>query len=305
MNGVVIAGLLTAIGVVCPANTALSDTGSLAGRLQLTVDLDTCVWAPGSEPPRALVTYTNLSSEELTFDRPTTGPRAHMQYDYSQWLVVSDSQGVPVAPAVGVYVELPAGVEWVPDVTVGPGETYWYYMELSWWGYDVETWNPGSYEVRAVYEYFDVPFLSFDDPDEEEQWMDQNHQLLLSNVVQLEILEQGAKAPEAIKLARDGAALDRSLPRMLVKGNLMADARAFTEAGASVTQESGRATIARGDNTVTLPVGRWPREMQDKHVPAIPSMGGGLLVPVRYVAESLGMRVHWDAKTKTANILTG
>jgi len=29
------------------------------------------------------------------------------------------------------------------------------------------------------------------------------------------------------------------------------------------------------------------------------------MVPVRYVAESLGMKVVWDPKTKTANIITG
>ena len=61
MNRAVIAGLLAAIGVVCPTNTALSDTGSLAGRLQLTVDLDTCVWAPGNYMPRALIVLTNVS----------------------------------------------------------------------------------------------------------------------------------------------------------------------------------------------------------------------------------------------------
>ncbi|UCH33283.1 MAG: hypothetical protein JSV65_11950, partial [Armatimonadota bacterium] len=77
-------------------------------------------------------------------------------------------------------------------------------------------------------------------------------------------------------------------------------------AGVKATQDKAKqeVNLSRGEASVTLPVGRWPKEMQDKHLPAIPSMGGGLLLPVRYVAESLGMRVHWDAKTKTANIIT-
>ncbi|UCH34610.1 MAG: hypothetical protein JSV65_19155 [Armatimonadota bacterium] len=308
MNRAVIAGLLAAIGVVCPTNTALSDTGSLAGRLQLMVDLDTCVWAPGNYMPRALIVLTNVSVETVVFGRPTAGPRAANTYDANQWLIMTDPQAELVpSDEVGIIADSPAGVEWVPTVTLTPGESHSYFLSLIWWGYDFAELNPmpGTYAVQAVYEYFDVSVPVFYDEDERRPWMDENHQLLFSNVVELAVLEQGAKAPGRVQLARDGTTLGEAVPRILVRGSLMADARVFTETGANLTQESGTATIARGDRRVTLPIGQWPKEMQSKHLPAIPSMGGGLLVPVRHVAESLGMRVHWDPRTKTANILTG
>ena len=95
--------------------------------------------------------------------------------------------------------------------------------------------------------------------------------------------------------------------RRLTALSLLLCCQALPTAGVTATEDknNGRVTLTRGDASVTLPVARWPKEMQDKHPPAIPTVGGGLLVPVRYVAESLGLRVHWDPKTQTANILTG
>jgi hypothetical protein len=308
MNRVIMAALLASVALVCLASTVCADTGSLAGKLQLTLDLESYAWPPGAYAPRALVVLGNVSADTVVFDTPTAGPRTENTYDRTQWLVMTDQSGQSVSSDdVGIIAELPAGVEWIPTVSLAPGESHCYFISLIWWGYDLAELNlaPGIYTVRAVYEYFDVPRPAFDDEEERRQWMDENHQLLFSNVVQLEILGQGGKAPETIRLARDGTPVEKSVPRMLIKGHVVADARLFTDAGVKVSRESGNATMTREDNQVTLPVGRWPKEMKDKHPPAIPVVGGGLMVPVRYVAEALGMKVVWDPKTKTANIISG
>jgi len=308
MNRVVMAALLASIALVCLANTVCADTGSLAGKLQLTLDLESYAWPPGAYAPRALIVFANVSADTIVFDRPTAGPRTESTYDRTQWLVMTDQSGQSVSSDdVGIIAELPAGVEWIPTVSLAPGESHCYFISLIWWGYDLAELNlaPGIYTVQAVYEYFDVPRPVFDDEEERRQWIDENHQLLFSNIVQLEILGQGAKGPERVKVAQDGMPLDESAPRILFRGSLMADARVFTGAGVKVKQEAGNATISRGEKRVVMRVGRWPKEMNDKHPPAIPVVGGGLMVPVRYVAEALGMKVLWDPKTKTVNIITG
>ena len=286
---------------------AWGDTGSLAGRLQLTLDLDRYAWSSGEYVPKALVSFTNVSAESIIFDRPTADSWDERTYNGNQWVIVTASDGQPVPSDGPIIVERRPGTEWIPTVTLAPEESHAYMTSLILWGYYLPglSLSPGLYTVQAVYEYFDVPRPIFDDADEEKQWIGENHQLLFSNVVPLEVLEQGAKAPERVKLARDGTPAPDALPRMIVRGHLMADARVFKDSGADISKSEGSATINRGEKSVTLPVGRWPKEIQDKHPPAIPCIGGGLLVPVRYVAESLGMKVTWDPKTQTANILTG
>jgi hypothetical protein len=91
--------------------------------------------------------------------------------------------------------------------------------------------------------------------------------------------------------------------------------RAVVEAaGGTVTWDAAeqKVTIVRNGTTLTLWIGKNTAEIDGKWVsidtnPAVVPIisHGRTLLPLRFVAESLGLDVQWDASTKTVTILYG
>jgi len=84
----------------------------------------------------------------------------------------------------------------------------------------------------------------------------------------------------------------------------------FEDIGAEVKYDttSKKITVIKGINSVTITVGSKTAFVNGKPVvfdisPQI--INGRMLVPLRFVTESLGSQVTWDAKTKTISIDTG
>ncbi|UCH34609.1 MAG: hypothetical protein JSV65_19150 [Armatimonadota bacterium] len=254
--------------------------------LAFEILLDSPVYAEG-ELICVTTIYTNTGPEPIRY-QPT-------DYNTKSKCVVTRADGEsftlaypPITPALG------------PSTSrLEPGDSALYAYTFNCWS----PLTPGDYSAQAfAWQPTSWPADEFQ-PDERVV-LDGDY---VSNEVPFTVLPAGAQAPASTRLALNGNPLDAAPQPQRVRNSLVASTQALEQAGVKATQDKAKqeVNLSRGEASVTLPVGRWPKEMQDEHLPAIPSMGGGLLVPVRYVAESLGMRVHWDAKTKTANILTG
>jgi len=255
-------------------------------RLALEIILDSPTYVEGNEIAVTMV-YINTGLEPIRYQP--------LEYSTS-WRCVatgSDAQQFPEPPFVGEY--------WGPPFSarLEPGESD---ASIYWFNSDANL-PPGDYvmECRAT----QPPAWPADEFLPDERVVPGGE--YLSNVIPFIVLPLEGKAPQSTRLALNGEPLDAKPEPFRVKNFLMASAESLEQAGVKATQDKAKqeVSLTRGDASVTLPVARWPKEMQDKHPPAIPTVGGGLLVPVRYVAESLGLRVHWDPKTQTANILTG
>ncbi len=95
-----------------------------------------------------------------------------------------------------------------------------------------------------------------------------------------------------------------------VEGRVMVPLRGVLERlGASVEWNADdRSLVAtRGDRDVYLPVGSRLAQVEGRPVrldaPAI-LVGGSILVPLRFIAESLGAAVKWDYRTQTVHVST-
>ncbi|MNQ98899.1 hypothetical protein D3C85_1146140 [compost metagenome] len=83
----------------------------------------------------------------------------------------------------------------------------------------------------------------------------------------------------------------------------------FETFGALVTWEASTSTITatKGNSILTLVVGNTTGTLNGKSItldapPTI--MNGSTLVPVRFIAESLGTKVEWIPESTTVNIST-
>ncbi len=110
----------------------------------------------------------------------------------------------------------------------------------------------------------------------------------------------------------DGKTLDFDVPPVIEEGRTLVPLRAIFEAlGAEVTwnPETRQVTAQKEDITVELTVGSekayW-KGPKDGHMVSlyIPPriMGNRVLVPLRFVSETLGDRVDWDEATRTVRI---
>ncbi len=253
----------------------------------------------GNVDPMILVTFTNLTQGEVTFSRPVVGPRQPGSYLYSQWLSIQKVGGDPVSPGTGAPFELPADTEWDENVTLGPGASFSYCLSLINWGFE-EMLPVGEYTLQATYEYFDVPIQQFDDRIEQEQWMEANHQLLVSGPQTITVIEQGASAPRRPRLVLAGKGAPDATMVVLFGGRLYA-ARSYVASlpGVRVQSVKGMATITCKGRSVELPVGKCTAAMRARC--AIPG-SAGLLLPLRPVAAGLGMGLRWDPATRTARL---
>jgi hypothetical protein len=81
----------------------------------------------------------------------------------------------------------------------------------------------------------------------------------------------------------------------------------FEELGASVDWDDAKQTVnaTKGDTVVALTIGNVSPTINGKVVtidqPAI-TVNGRTLVPIRFIAESFGVKVDWDAATLTVTI---
>ena len=95
-----------------------------------------------------------------------------------------------------------------------------------------------------------------------------------------------------------------------IEGRVMVPLRGVLERlGASVewNAEDRSLVATRGDRDVYLPVGSRLAQVEGRPVrlesPAL-LVGGSILVPLRFIAESLGAEVKWDYRTQTVHVST-
>ncbi|KQO10708.1 copper amine oxidase N-terminal domain-containing protein [Paenibacillus sp. Leaf72] len=113
-----------------------------------------------------------------------------------------------------------------------------------------------------------------------------------------------------IKIYIDGQVLQTDQPAIIISGSTFVPLRGIFEAlDAKVlwSQKTKTVTATKGDTTVVLKLGARTATINNTTVtldaPAR-SIKGRTVVPVRFVSESLGEDVKWDAKTRSVRITT-
>lgn len=115
----------------------------------------------------------------------------------------------------------------------------------------------------------------------------------------------GSSAEQAVQLMIGGQAVQPDVPPMIEKGRTLVPVRVIAEGlGAQVewNQETRTAVITRGQQTLQLTVGSRDALVNGKRVQldTAPVMRNQrMLLPLRFVGESLGVTVGWDDKTRT------
>lgn len=115
-------------------------------------------------------------------------------------------------------------------------------------------------------------------------------------------------APAQVRVTLDGRELKFDVPGQIVDGRVLVPFRGIFEAlGATVEWNEARKEVfaRRGEDTVKLTIGsrtvEWRRSIIQ--VDAAPVIAGGrTLVPLRFIAQALGLHVTWDAATRTAGL---
>lgn len=108
----------------------------------------------------------------------------------------------------------------------------------------------------------------------------------------------------------DGIPLATDAPPVIVDGRTLVPVRAiFEKLGASVNWDANTQTVTAvtGEKTITLKLNDTSsyvnNELKTLDVPA-QIVDGRTMVPARFVGESLGCQVLWDANTQTVNVNT-
>ncbi|KNY26026.1 stalk domain-containing protein [Pseudobacteroides cellulosolvens] len=118
-----------------------------------------------------------------------------------------------------------------------------------------------------------------------------------------------ASDDNSIKVAIDGNYLTFDVPPAVISGRTMVPLRVIFEGlGASVTWDSKTKTVIgqKQGKTVKLIINNKNAYINGKvHKIDVPPMviNGRTLVPTRFIAESLGTDVYWEAKAKTVTII--
>jgi len=111
-----------------------------------------------------------------------------------------------------------------------------------------------------------------------------------------------------IEVLLDGTALEFDVPPQVTDGRTLVPLRAIFEAlGAEVNWNADTQTVTgtRGNTTVVLPIGSTTPTVNGETVPIdVPGtvVNGRTLVPLRFVAESFGVNVNWNAETRVITI---
>ncbi|MCL6449580.1 MAG: copper amine oxidase N-terminal domain-containing protein, partial [Armatimonadetes bacterium] len=117
-------------------------------------------------------------------------------------------------------------------------------------------------------------------------------------------------AEQGVKIQVDGKFLTFDVPPLLENGRTLVPLRAlFENLGALVKweEETRTVTAVKGDLTVRLTIGSTLAYVNDKPVTLdVPAkiVNGRTLIPVRFVSESLGAKVTWDAATRLVSVAT-
>ncbi len=113
-----------------------------------------------------------------------------------------------------------------------------------------------------------------------------------------------------LNLNIDGVPLATDVPPVIVDGRTLVPVRAiFEKLGASVNWDANIQTVTAvsGEKTITLKLNDTSayvnNELKTLDVPA-QIVDGRTMVPARFVDESLGCQVLWDANTQTVNVNT-
>lgn len=115
-------------------------------------------------------------------------------------------------------------------------------------------------------------------------------------------------ADEGINITLDGAALKFDVEPQIINGRTMVPLRAIFEAmGAEVSWDGSTQTVSAHDKRTVVISTIGKKELTVNGTPieldvAPQIVRGRTLVPVRFVAESFGADVSWDADTRTASI---
>jgi len=131
--------------------------------------------------------------------------------------------------------------------------------------------------------------------------------------------EEAKKAALPITLKVNGTEVKTDSPPIIENGRTLAPARAIVEAlGYLVAWDSEAKTMdvhsyytealvirmTAGSNVAKVAVGTGANSIMDDRILDVPAkiINGRIMVPVRFIAESLGCTVSWDADTKTISI---
>ncbi|WP_079912507.1 copper amine oxidase N-terminal domain-containing protein [Paenibacillus sp. 32352] len=117
-----------------------------------------------------------------------------------------------------------------------------------------------------------------------------------------------AISSEAITVQVDGSPLVLEQPPIIRNGSTLVPLRSiFERLGAEVEWDGNTSTVTarKGQNVIRLTVGSGTAALNEKEIfleapPVI--VNGNTMVPVRFIAESLGAKVDWESDTRTVRI---
>lgn len=132
--------------------------------------------------------------------------------------------------------------------------------------------------------------------------------LALFLMVTVMLIPALAQAETTVRLVVDGVEVQTDVPPVIENMRTLVPVRAVTEAlGFQVEwdQETRTATLTKGETTIQLTEGSPEAMVNGEKVtldvaPFIVS--GRMMVPVRFVAEQIGLHVDWDQETRTVLI---
>jgi len=119
-----------------------------------------------------------------------------------------------------------------------------------------------------------------------------------------------ASASQPINVIVNGRPITMDVPPVIRDGRTLAPLRAIFEAlGASVEWDARTSTITsrRNDRTIILQIDNPNARVNNAPIAlSVPPVviGGRTMVPVRFIAESLGASVTWDEQTRTVTVQT-
>ena len=129
-------------------------------------------------------------------------------------------------------------------------------------------------------------------------------------VITLLLCSVPVSASQPINVVVNGRPITMDVPPVIRDGRTLAPLRAIFEAlGASVEWDATTSTITsrRNDRTIILQIDNPTARVNNAPIAlSVPPVviGGRTMVPVRFIAESLGATVTWDEQTRTVIVQT-
>ena len=286
--------LLLAWSAIAVSTSAHGETGSLAGKIRVTVMLDRAEFQAG-ENVVCNICYSNVSAETVTTARPWPTWDS-LSGEYFRLFDAAREELTPGEPPT-ILERLPEDRE---ALVLEPGEEYWVVATPSMSGHRAYL-VPGHFGLQVRYYYYEEVMPDFGHPpdlhDLIQQWRETHVKILDSNVVWFDIVERGrAKQP---RLSLNGVEVVEARP-LAFDGVLYAESGSLSPVGIKVDIDGEKVVASRGKREVTLALGNGSAKC-DKHRPAL-WRGGSIYLPLRQVATALGLRVNWDPVRKIADV---